>query len=216
MTGVRVRENESIESAIRRFKKLCEKAGILAELRKREHYEKPSVKRKKKAIAAKKRALRRVRHSFQKPDVDLKADIKEAVKVAMKSGDAVTLSTLRLLLAALQNEEIRLRRELVPEEIQRSIATLGKQRTEAIDLYRKGRRDDLAQKEEAELVVLKRFLPQPLSEDEVKSLIRVSIAEASAKGIQDLGKVMKLVMPKVAGRSDGKRVNELAKALLGD
>jgi len=148
--------------------------------------------------------------------VDLKTDIKEAVKVAMKSGDAVTLSTLRLLLAALQNEEIRLRRELVPEEIQRSIVTLGKQRTEAIDLYRKGRRDDLAQKEEAELVVLKRFLPQPLSEDEVKSLIRVSIAEASAKGIQDLGKVMKLVMPKVAGRSDGKRVNELAKALLSD
>ena len=64
MTGVRVRENESIESAIRRFKKLCEKAGILAELRKREHYEKPSVKKKKKAIAAKKRAMRRVRHSF--------------------------------------------------------------------------------------------------------------------------------------------------------
>jgi len=148
--------------------------------------------------------------------VDLKTDIKEAVKVAMKSGDAVTLSTLRLLLAALQNEEIRLRRELVPEEIQRTIATLCKQRGEAIDLYRKGRRDDLAQKEEAELVILKRFLPQPLSEDEVKNLIRASIAEASAKGIQDLGKVMKLVMPKVSGRSDGKRVNELAKALLSD
>lgn len=148
--------------------------------------------------------------------MDLKTDIKEAVKVAMKSGDAVTLSTLRLLLAALQNEEIRLRRELVPEEIQRTIATLCKQRTEAIDLYRKGRRDDLAQKEEAELEVLKHFLPQPLSEDEVKSLIRASIAEASAQGIQDLGKVMKLVMPKVSGRSDGKRVNELAKALLSD
>lgn len=148
--------------------------------------------------------------------MDLKTDIKEAVKVAMKSGDAVTLSTLRLLLAALQNEEIRLRRELVPEEIQRTIATLSKQRTEAIDLYRKGKRDDLAQKEEAELGVLKRFLPQPLSEDEVKSLIRASIAEASAQGIQDLGKVMKLVMPKVSGRSDGKRVNELAKALLSD
>ena len=148
--------------------------------------------------------------------MDLKTDIKEAVKVAMKSGDAVTLSTLRLLLAALQNEEIRLRRELVPEEIQRTIATLSKQRTEAIDLYRKGKRDDLAQKEEAELGVLKGFLPQPLSEDEVKSLIRASIAEASAQGIQDLGKVMKLVMPKVSGRSDGKRVNELAKALLSD
>lgn len=61
MTGVRVRDNESMESAIRRFKKQCEKAGILAELRKREHYEKPSVKRKKKAIAARKRALRRAR-----------------------------------------------------------------------------------------------------------------------------------------------------------
>lgn len=132
----------------------------------------------------------------------------------MKSGDAVTLSTLRLLLAALHNEEIRLRRDLAPEEIQRAIATLSKQRVEAIELYRQGKRNDLAQKEEAELMVLKRFLPQPLSEDEVKDLIRASIAEASASGIQDLGKVMKLVMPKVSGRSDGKRVNELAKALL--
>jgi len=61
MTGVRIRDNESIESAIRRFKKTCEKAGILAELRKREHYEKPSVKRKRKAIAARKRALKRFR-----------------------------------------------------------------------------------------------------------------------------------------------------------
>lgn len=132
----------------------------------------------------------------------------------MKSGDAVTLSTLRLLLAALHNEEIRLRRDLAPEEIQRIISTLSKQRVEAIELYRQGKRDDLAQKEESELTVLKRFLPQPLSEDEVKDLIRASIAEASASGIQDLGKVMKLVMPKVSGRSDGKRVNELAKALL--
>jgi len=64
MTGIKVRENESIESAIRRFKKMCEKAGILAELRKREHYEKPSVKRKRKLIAAKKRALKRARSHF--------------------------------------------------------------------------------------------------------------------------------------------------------
>ena len=64
MPGVRVKENEPIESAIRRFKKQCEKAGILAELRKREHYEKPSVRKKKKALAAKKRALRRASRSF--------------------------------------------------------------------------------------------------------------------------------------------------------
>jgi uncharacterized protein len=147
--------------------------------------------------------------------VELKAEIKEAVKTAMKSRDSVTLSTLRLLLAAMHNEEIRLRRELAPEEIQRTIATLCKQRTEAIDLYRKGKREELAQKEEAELAVLKRLLPQPLSEGEIKALIVASIEETGAVGLRDLGKVMKLVMPKVSGRSDGKQVNELAKALLG-
>ena len=146
--------------------------------------------------------------------MELKAELKEAVKTAMKGGDSVTLSTLRLLLAAVHNEEIRVRRELVPEEIQRTIATLCKQRTEAIELYRQGKREELAQKEEAELAVFKRYLPQPLSEDEIRGLIQAGIAEASAKGIQDLGKVMKLVMPRVVGRSDGKRVNELAKALL--
>ena len=146
--------------------------------------------------------------------MELKAEIQEAVKMAMKSGDAVTLSTLRLLLAAVHNEEIKVRRELAPEEIQRTVATLCKQRTEAIELYRKGKREELAQKEEAELAILKRLLPQPLSEDEIKSVIQASIAETGATGVQDLGKVMKLVMSKVSGRSEGKRVNELAKALL--
>ena len=147
--------------------------------------------------------------------MELKDEIKEAVKTAMKSRDPVTLSTLRLLLAAMHNEEIRLRRELTHEEIQRTIATLCKQRTEAIDLYRKGKREELAQKEEAELAVLKQLLPQPLSENEIKALIVASIAESGATGLRDLGKVMKLVMPKVSGRGDGKQINELAKALLG-
>jgi len=144
----------------------------------------------------------------------LKSEIQEAVKVAMKSGDAVTLSTLRLLLAAVQNEEIRERKELTTEEIQKTIATLRKQRNEAIDLFRKGGREELAKKEEAELAVLQRFLPQPLSEDEMKGLIQASITEIGAKGVEDLGKVMKLVMPKVSGSGDGKRVSELVKELL--
>jgi len=147
--------------------------------------------------------------------MSLKAEIQEAVKIALKSGDAVTLSTLRLLLSALHNEEIKLRKELTAEEIQKTIATLCKQRGEAIELFRKGGREELAQKEEAELLVLQRYMPQPLSEAEVATLIRASIDEAGAKGIGDLGKVMKLLMPKVSGRSDGKRVSELAKALLG-
>jgi len=147
--------------------------------------------------------------------MSLKAEIQEAVKIALKSGDAVTLSTLRLLLSALHNEEIKLRKELTAEEIQKTIATLCKQRGEAIELFRKGGREELAQKEEAELLVLKRYMPQPLTEAEVATLIRASIDEAGAKGIGDLGRVMKLLMPKVSGRSDGKRVSELAKALLG-
>ena len=143
--------------------------------------------------------------------MELKAGLQEAAKAALKSRDAVKLSTLRLLLAAVHNEEIRIRKELGAEEIQKVIATL----SEAIDLYRKGGRNDLAQKEEAELEILQAYLPQPLTEQEVQTLIRESIAELGATGVQDLGKVMKQVMPKVSGRTDGKRVNELAKALLG-
>ena len=146
--------------------------------------------------------------------MELKAEIQESVKIAMKSGDSVTLSTLRLLLAAIQNEEIRTRKNLTPEEIQKTVSTLCKQRNEAIELYRKGGREELAQKEESELAVLKRYLPQPLADEELKTLIQACISEAGAKGVQDLGRVMKLVMPKVAGRSDGKRVNEFAKILL--
>jgi uncharacterized protein len=95
------------------------------------------------------------------------------------------------------------------------VSTLCKQRTEAIDLYRKGGRAELAEKEDAELKVLQRLLPEPLSEDEVRALIKASIEEVGAKNVQDIGKVMKQLMPKVSGRTDGKRVNELTKELLG-
>ena len=145
----------------------------------------------------------------------LKVEIQEAMKSAMKTGDRLTLSTLRLLLSALHNEEIKSRRELTTEEIHKTIATLRKQHIEAIELFRKGGRVELADKEEAELKVLQRFLPQPLSEDEIRNLIKASIEEVGAKNIQDLGKVMKQLMPRVSGRTDGKRVNELAKELLG-
>jgi uncharacterized protein YqeY len=148
--------------------------------------------------------------------MELKAEIQQAVKAAMKSGDAVTLSTLRLLLSAIQNDEIKVRRALTADEIYKTISTLCKQRAEAMDLFKKGGRDELAQKEAAELQILQGYLPQPLTEDEVQVLIKESISESGAQGIKDLGKVMRLVMPKVTGRTDGKRVNDLAKALLGE
>ena len=132
----------------------------------------------------------------------------------MKSGDRVVLSTLRLLSSALHNEEINKHRELSDEEILKTVASLTKQRQESIEFFRKGGRDDLLQQEEAELAVLRRFLPAAMNDDEVRAAIRNSIDEVGAKGIQDLGRVMKQVMPKVAGRSDGKRVSELAKEML--
>jgi len=145
----------------------------------------------------------------------LKSEIQATIKSALKSGDRVTLDTLRLLLSAVHNEEIRVRRDLADEEIAKTIATLCKQRTESIDLFRKGGRVDLVQKEEAELAVLRRFLPEPLTDSEIRALIQLSIDQLGAKGIQDLGRVMKQIMPQVTGRSDGKRVNELAREMLG-
>jgi uncharacterized protein YqeY len=146
--------------------------------------------------------------------VGLKTEIQDEMKAAMKRADRVTLSTLRLLLSALHNEEIKERRELSAEEILKTIASLCKQRQEAIEYFRKGGRTDLLEQEEAELAVLRRYLPEALREEEIRALIRSSIEEVGARGIQDLGKVMKQVMPKVTGRSEGKRVSELAKEIL--
>lgn len=144
----------------------------------------------------------------------LKSEIQDSMKAAMKGGDRVSLSSLRLLWSALHNEEIKERRELSPEEIVKIVSTLCKQRQEAIEYFRKGERADLLEKEEADLEVLRRFLPQALSEKELRVLIRSSIEEVGAKGVQDLGKVMKSIMPKVTGRTEGKRVNELAREIL--
>lgn len=136
------------------------------------------------------------------------------MKAAMKGGDRPTVSALRLLLSAVHYEEIKQRRELSADEILRTIATLCKQRQEAIEYFSKGGRADLLRQEEAELAALRRFLPEALGEEEVRALIRGSIEEVGAKGLQDLGSVMKHLMPKVAGRSEGKRVSELVKEML--
>jgi hypothetical protein len=145
----------------------------------------------------------------------LKAQIQEATKSAIKGGDRLTLSTLRFLLAAIQNEEIKVRRELTEEEVLKTVSSLCKQRQDSIESFRTGGRKDLVEKEEAELGILRRFLPQALTEEEVRDLIQVSIDEIGAKGIQDLGRVMKQIMPKLAGRTEGKRANELAREMLG-
>src|SRR3972149_5725969 len=157
MPGVRVKEEEPFESVLKRFKKQCEKAGILAEIRKREHYEKPSVKRKKKALAARKRALKKMK-KMSRNRMDLRERIPQDMQKAAKERDSLALSALRMAVAAIRNGEIEARGELADDAVLRLLGTQVKQRREAMDLSRRGNRPELAEKEAQEITVLERYL----------------------------------------------------------
>ncbi len=139
------------------------------------------------------------------------ADLKEA----MKSKDMDKVSTLRLLLSEIKNKEIDKRGELTDEEIYAVIQKSVKQRKESIEQYRSGGREDLVEKEQKELEILEKYLPEQLSEDELERIIDEAIKETEATTLKDLGKVMRVVMPKVKGRADGKLVNEMVRKKLG-
>jgi uncharacterized protein YqeY len=144
------------------------------------------------------------------------------MRKAAKERDSLALSALRMAVAAVRNREIDAvtRKEMVsggvlPDDaILKVIVTMVKQRREAIELYVKGNRPELAAKEEAEIAVLERYLPKALSEAEIEAVVRDAIAETGARTVSDMGRVMKALMPKVAGRADGKAVNEAVRRLL--
>ena len=152
----------------------------------------------------------------------LKEQLQEDMRKAAKERDSLALSALRMAVAAIQNREIDAvtRKEMpsggvLPDEaIFKLIVTMVKQRREAIELYVKGNRPELAAKEEGEIAVLERYLPKALSAAEVEALVREAIAETGVKAASDMGRVMKALMPKVAGRADGKAVNEAVRRLL--
>jgi uncharacterized protein YqeY len=152
----------------------------------------------------------------------LKEQLQEDMRRAAKERDSLALSALRMAVAAVRNREIDAvtRKEMpkggnLPDEaILKVLATMVKQRREAIELYLKGNRPELAAKEEGEIAVLERFLPKALSAAEVEALVREAIAETGARGASDTGRVMKVLMPKVAGRADGRAVNEAVRRLL--
>ncbi|RMG59390.1 MAG: GatB/YqeY domain-containing protein [Deltaproteobacteria bacterium] len=140
--------------------------------------------------------------------------IREDMKSATKSRDLVALSALRMALSALKNREIELRKELDDAEVVRVISSLIKQRKESIELYEKGEREDLAEKERKEIEVLQKYLPPELSREELEKIVRETISEVGAASVKEMGKVMKAVMPKVAGRADGKVVSEMVRSIL--
>ena len=140
----------------------------------------------------------------------LNADLKEA----MKSRDALRISTIRMLLSSVKNRSIELRRDLSDAEVTETIVTLCKQRRESIRLFKEAGRQELVEKEEAELALLTGYLPQQLTRDELVSLVEKVIAETSATSGKDMGRVMKALQPLVSGRADGKLVSEVVKEKL--
>ncbi|MBI5198840.1 MAG: GatB/YqeY domain-containing protein [Nitrospirae bacterium] len=147
--------------------------------------------------------------------MSLKERLSSELKDSLKSGDRLKLSTIRLIMASLKNREIEKRGSLSEEEIIDLLVSLSKQRKESIEEFKKGGRQDLVDKETEELKIIESYLPQQLTPEEIKKIIGETITETGASGPKDIGKVMKVLMPKVKGRVDGKLVNEMVKELLG-
>jgi uncharacterized protein YqeY len=144
----------------------------------------------------------------------LKGEIRNSMISATKSRDLVALSTLRMLLAAIKNREIELRGEVDDTEVLKIISTMIKQRNEAVGMYEKGGREDLASKEREEITVLEEYLPPKIDTSELKTLVESVVADMGASGMKDMGKVMKTVMPRLTGRVEGKEVSEVVKNIL--
>jgi len=161
----------------------------------------------------------------------LKDKIKKDLKEKIKNKENFEVNTLRLLLAAILNKEkekrailakkeklspkeLEAKSELSDEEIISLISSEIKKRKESIEIFQKGKREDLVLKEKREIEVLAQYLPEKISKEDLEKLIKDAILKLKAVSMKDLGKVMKEVMPKVKGRADGKEVSELVKEFL--
>jgi uncharacterized protein YqeY len=146
--------------------------------------------------------------------MSLEEKLVEEMKQAMKANDKLRLSTIRMIRSSLKNKEIELRKKLENEDILKVIQVMVRKGEESIEQFQAGGRTDLVEKEKKEIEILKSFLPQPLSQEEILKIIDQSIQEAQASSLKDMGKVMKLVMPKIGGKADGKLINQLVKEKL--
>jgi uncharacterized protein YqeY len=143
-----------------------------------------------------------------------KNKVDQEMILAAKATDKIRLSALRMLKNGLHNREIDLKRELNEAEFLQLLSGMVKQRRDSIEQFEKGGRPDLVEKEEAELKVIREFMPAQMSETELDAIIAEAIRETGAAGVRDMGKVMKILMPRVAGKADGKTVGEKVKLML--
>ena len=146
----------------------------------------------------------------------LQERIESAMRDAMRARDERRTQTLRMAMAAAHNRQIELRRPLTDAEMLEVLGRQLKQRHESTEMFRAGGRPEKAADEEAEAVILGEFLPEQLPADEIEGLVRRAIAETSATGPADLGKVMGRIAPQVKGRADGRAVSDLVRRLLAE
>ena len=144
----------------------------------------------------------------------LNEQITEDMKSAMKSQDVQLLATFRMLRSAIQNQQIALGHELTDTEVIQTLEKQAKQRRDSVEQYIAGSRQDLADRESAELAVIDKYLPKKLDSEALAKLVDEAIAESGAGSVSDMGKVIKLVIEKAAGAADGKAVSELVKGKL--
>ena len=133
---------------------------------------------------------------------------------AIKAKDEIKTSTIRQIKTVVKNREIKKGDKLSDEDIEGVIFSLTKSHNESIDSFKKGNRADLVEKEEKELTILKSYLPEQLSEDELKRIVEEIIKETGASAMKDIGKVMGAIMPKVKGKAEGAQINGLVKEIL--
>lgn len=141
--------------------------------------------------------------------------IADDLKEAMKSGDKVRVSVLRMIRSEIKNREIDKGEALSDDDIMAVVRSFSKKAKDSIEQFSAAGRTDLSDKEEKELAVIESYLPAQLSDEDLKTLIKDVIAETGAGSMRDMGKVMKAVMAKAQGQADGKTVNSLVKEVLG-
>jgi uncharacterized protein YqeY len=144
--------------------------------------------------------------------VSLKTRLQDDMKQALRSGDRARLSVIRMALAAIQQREVDERKDLDDAELLGVVEKLVKQRQESVEQYRSGGRDDLADKEAAEIEVLKAYLPEPLSEAELAALLDEAMETTGASSMKDMGRVMGFVKTRAAGRVDMSVISARVKA----
>lgn len=140
--------------------------------------------------------------------------LNEDMKTAMKAREKEKLTVIRMLKSSIQNEQIKLGKELNDEEELTVLSREMKQRKDSLTEFEKANRDDLVEKVKAEIAIVEKYMPEQLTQEELTTIITEAIQQTGATSMKDFGKIMGVVMPKVKGKADGSQVNMITKQLL--